>query len=39
MKIWQELKSYWMRQLSKGNITQARYDYIMDWIEKQELKP
>lgn len=30
------LKSYYLRQLQKGNITQERYDKIMDWIEKQE---
>lgn len=30
------LKSYYLRQLQKGNITQETYDKIMDWIENQE---
>jgi len=30
------LKTYYLKQLQKGNIKQSTYDKIMDWIEKQE---
>ena len=32
-----ELKGYYLRQLQKGNISQERYDRILDWIESQEI--
>lgn len=28
-----EQKSYWLRQLQKGNISQERYDRILDYLE------
>lgn len=30
------LKSYYLKQLQKGNIRQETYDKIIDWIERQD---
>lgn len=30
------LKSYYLKQLQKGNIRQETYDKILDWIERQD---
>lgn len=35
-EIERDLRSYYLRQLQKGNITQESYDKTLTWIESGE---